>query len=160
MGPLTELVIAGYDAGSKEFQNVLSLFRHYLIARQLHDDAHDWADDLLRGRVNSVGALVIKKFKSKNNPRASVGIADALPAMRELFWKEGVDFVAQLIEGHIAGARQARQRSILIGTTNFMEDVFTSLEAGTKKAIAERDNMLLFLAHYHPSTPPNTSVRA
>jgi hypothetical protein len=159
MGPLTELVIAGYGADSKDFQNIFSLFRHYLIARQLHDDAHDWADDLLRGRVNSVGALTIKIFRNKNNHRASTSIADALSAMRELFWEEGIDVVARLIENHIAAARQARQRSTLIGDTNFMEDVLASLEAGTKKAIAERNDALLFLAHYHPSTPPNTSAR-
>ena len=153
MGPLAELLIIGYDAGSKEFQNILTMFRHYLIARQLHDDAHDWAEDLLRGRVNSVGALVIKNFRDKYPQHAHVAIADTLPLMREFFWEEVIDVVARLIDDHIDAARRAREKSDLIGGTNFMEETLAALKSGAKKALSERNDALLFLAHYHPADP-------
>ena len=69
MGPLAELLIAGYSADSVEYKNAESFFRHYLIARQIHDDAHDWAEDLLRGRVTSVGALVLARFKERHSDK-------------------------------------------------------------------------------------------
>ena len=151
MGPLAELLIAGYGTDSKEFQNILAMFRHYLIARQLHDDAHDWANDLSRGRVNSVGTLVIKNFQGGHRRHARATITDALPLMREFFWEEVIDVVAQLIDRHIAAARHAREISNLISNTNFMEAPLAALEGGAKNAVSERDDALLFLAHYHPA---------
>jgi hypothetical protein len=129
------------------------MFRHYLIARQLHDDAHDWAEDLLRGRVNSVGALVIKNFRDKYPQHAHVAIADTLPLLREFFWEEVIDVVARLIDDHIDAARRAREKSDLIGGTNFMEETLAALKSGAKKALSERNDALLFLAHYHPADP-------
>lgn len=165
MGPLAELLMAGYDPTSEEFGAVHDLFHHYLIARQLHDDAHDWADDLSHGRVTSVAALVIKKFYSarkcdvyENNIIESPAIAAVLPALREIFWKETIDEVVHLIEEHVTMARQARKKSALIsadnGASDFMEGALVTLEAGAKRALAERDDTLLFLARYHPSAAP------
>jgi hypothetical protein len=152
IGPLTEILIAGYGPSSKEFRMTQTLFRHYLIARQLHDDAHDWAEDLLRGRVTSVGALVIRKFQTEHHCPcpARDAIANALPVMRELFWREVIGEVAQLIERHVAAARRARGRSAIIADKDFMEEELAALEDAARKALAERDDTLLFLARYHP----------
>jgi hypothetical protein len=150
MGPLVELMIAGYGPESPAFQNILAMFRHYLIARQLHDDAHDWADDLLRGRVNSVGALVVKSFQTRHADKKRTGINETLPFLREIFWKETIDKAATLIYQHARGARGAREKSGVINGTDFLEAALMALEDGAKKAIAERDDALLFLTHYHP----------
>jgi hypothetical protein len=151
MGPLAELLAIGYAANTEEFQTVLALFRRYLIARQLHDDAHDWADDLLRGHVNSVSALVIKAFQNKYKDQERSRIVDTLPALREIFWKETITAVVALVHKNISAARDARKKSTLIGGTDFLEDALTSLEASAKRTLAERDDTLLFLAHYHPA---------
>ena len=150
MGPLVETLIAGYALDSKEAKIILSLFRHYLIARQLHDDAHDWADDLLRGRVNSVGAIVIKKSQCEMQGQSRPLITDAIPGLRKTFWEVAIDTVVSLICRHIGAARDARKRSTLIGNGYFMEEDLAALEASAIRTLNERDDALLFLKHYHP----------
>ena len=149
MGPLAMLLLAGYDAESKAYKNVESFFRHYLIARQLHDDAHDWADDLLRGRVNSVGVIVLKSFKEKysgEGHKTMTAIA-ALPKLKKIFWKETIDVAARMIIAHVDAARRAREKSLL-GDTDFMESALQRLASSARRAITERDEALVFLKDY------------
>jgi|GEM_PF-2502493 len=40
------------DAGNTSIQMILRLFRHILTAKQLHDDCHDWQEDLASGFIN------------------------------------------------------------------------------------------------------------
>jgi hypothetical protein len=156
MGPLAALLCAGYSPDSEEYSSVDSLFRHYLIARQLHDDAHDWADDLLRGRANSVGTLVLQRFREKNfDVRAGEAptIAEIIPDLRKIFWEEIIDDTVGLIASHIAGARTAREKSILLADSDFMENTLRRLESGARRAIKERDEALVFIKDYKGSPP-------
>jgi hypothetical protein len=146
MGPLAMVLVAGYDANGKEYKNVELFFRHYLIARQLHDDAHDWAEDLLRGRVNSIGAIVLDSFKEKYSADGEETIA-ALPKLKKIFWEETIDVAARMIIAHIDAARRARESSPL-SDADFMESALQRLESGARRAITERDDTLMFLEDY------------
>jgi hypothetical protein len=152
MGPLAELLHAGYMPNSREYKNVELFFRHYLIARQLHDDAHDWADDLSRDRVNSIGTLVLRRFKEKypdtHNDRPPVALLNILPELRKIFWEEIIDDASEMIRSHITTARDARERSIILADTDFMECALRNLESGARRAIKERDKALVFLNDY------------
>ena len=139
MGPLAMLLLAGYDASGKEYKNVESFFRHYLIARQLHDDAHDWAEDLLRGRVNSIGAIVLGD--------KTMAATTALQELKKIFWEESIDVAARMIIAHIDAARRARESSPL-SDADFMESALQRLESGARRAITERDEALAFLKDY------------
>lgn len=150
LGPLAMLLLAGYDANGKEYKNVESFFRHYLIARQLHDDAHDWAEDLLRGRVTSVGVIVLNNFKEKYSDAA-------LPQLKKIFWEETIDVVARTIIAHVDAARRARESSPL-SDTDFMESALQRLASGARRAIAERNEALVFLKDYKGFRP--TGARA
>ena len=151
MGPLAELLFAGYGTDSEEYKNCESFFRHYLIARQLHDDAHDWVDDLLHRRVNSVAALVLTRFKEKysedgTTPNAAIAII--LPQLRKIFWEGIIDEAVNTIISHIAQARRTRQKSSLLDRVDFMESELRKLESGAQHAIKERNEALVFLSDY------------
>lgn len=158
MSPLAELLIAGYRADSEEYKSVESFFRCYLIARQLHDDAHDWVEDLLRGRVNSIGSIVLDRYHGRCTKRYSNGadgppIADAMPELRTLFWEEAIDDAAHLILFHIAEARRARTTARVLDGADFMESVLRTLESAARRAIKERDESLIFLNDYRSFRP-------
>jgi hypothetical protein len=51
LGVLVQAMHAGYAVTSAEFQAILSWFRHYITAKQLHDDAHDWEEDIARNAL-------------------------------------------------------------------------------------------------------------
>ncbi len=153
MGPLAVLLMAGYAKDSPAFAATLDLFRHYLIARQLHDDAHDWADDLLHGRIASAGAMAMQGFRERHPDKARNDLLDTLPRLREYFWEETIDEVVALIRGHLAAAREARARTPAIADKDFMENRLCALEAGAARALAERDNVRQFAAHYQSGRP-------
>jgi len=148
MGPLAELLIAGYSPESEEYRATKLLFEHYLIARQLHDDAHDWEADLLRGSVNSIGALLIDGYRARFPERADKAIVEIIDSVREYFWKEIIDAAVALIRTHVQKARAARDACIFFDGTDFMEDALGKLEHGAAKALTERDRTLEFIAHF------------
>lgn len=156
MGPLAMLLLAGYDANGKEYKSVELFFRHYLIARQLHDDAHDWAEDLLRGRVNSVGVIVLKSFKEKYSADSKETMT-MLPKLKKIFWEETINVAANMIIAHVVAARRARESSPLSGT-DFMESVLQRLASGAYRAIAERDEALVFIKNYKAFPPTGAQL--
>jgi hypothetical protein len=154
MGPLAELLLAGYARSSEEYTMAESFFRHYLIARQLHDDAHDWADDLHRRRVNSVGTLVLRRFREQYPEKAEKAVIDEIaPELQKIFWRETIDSVTGAIDFHIAEARRARNQSRILTNTDFIEDELRILETGARRAIKERNDAIVFLDDYRTDTP-------
>lgn len=144
-GPLAMLILAGYRTTSREYKSVAAFFHHYLIARQLHDDAHDWTDDLLHGRVNSIGAIVLGRHKKRYSDTA-------LPALKKIFWMEVVDVAVRMIVAHVAAARRARERSPL-ADTDFMEGELWRLTTSARRAVTERDTALVFINDYKDPPP-------
>jgi hypothetical protein len=160
MGPLAQLLYLGYTPRSEEYIDTELFFQHYLIARQLHDDAHDWADDLMRNRVNSIGELVLRRFQEKypdDERGQTTALAKAMPLLKKIFWKEIIGDAVRMIDEHIAAARGARERSLVLTDTDFMENALRKLENGAQRAIAERNNALDFLNDYNGS--PASSER-
>jgi hypothetical protein len=154
MGPLAQLLFLGYTEDSEEYKNTGQFFRHYLIARQLHDDAHDWADDMLRGRMNSVGARIIARFHQKYPAAAEdMVVADIIPELQILFWEEVIDQVSDMIVSQIAAARAARGRFPILSDVLFMESALKDLEAGARRGVKERNEAIDFLKHYRGSGP-------
>ena len=63
---LAVLFSLGYAPDSIAVDATVSFFKNYLAARQLHDDAHDWKDDLMHGRINAATTQLIRIFYKKH----------------------------------------------------------------------------------------------
>jgi hypothetical protein len=151
--PLIGLLSIGYDMHSEEYTKTQDLFRHYFIARQLHDDAHDWEEDLLHGKINSVCALLLKNFQKKYCEHSKlVHLNDALPELRRIFWEEIIDEATNLILFHIACAQTAKEKSTVFGKTDFMEGPLQNLRLSAQKALKERQTTIEFLKYYRTSS--------
>jgi hypothetical protein len=149
LGPLTELLAIGHPPRSPEYEHVADFFRHYLIARQLHDDAHDWADDLSRGRINSVGALILAQFQEESGELPeNQFLLGIIQNLQSIFWTKIIGDVAQKIQGNIDDAHTAREASMLLTKTDFMETALVSLKKGAEQVLAERNRVIAFLAQY------------
>jgi hypothetical protein len=126
LGPLAILIKLGYNANSKEIKQFLSFFRHYIIARQLNDDAHDWEEDLARGQINAVGAKILRKTKVKSK-------------LQEVFWQDVFEDVAATILSHVNQARKSLPT---------MEDLLIPIENSIQKGLKERKDSISFLKTY------------
>jgi len=145
LGPLVALMHLGHRAPSREYQAVQKFMKHYIIARQLDDDAHDWPDDLVRGQINAVGAMVLKECGASDG-----SLRKTMPQLQLQFWKTTIDRVAAIIFENITMARAARASSRLLRGSSFLESALASLERSANRAISQRDEMLTFLKHYQP----------
>jgi len=141
------LFAAGYVPGSREAITTAAFFRNYLAARQLHDDAHDWKEDLLRGRINSVGARLIR-FDSTNH----------ISTLQKLFWYEGVPEVVADIIFFLNRAREAvcgiedvcgasAGRALFKNPASLLEFV-DNLQSAAERTLCERNEVMRFLDAY------------
>jgi hypothetical protein len=59
LGALAAMAQGGYAENSSEFKVLERFFRNYIIAKQLHDDACDWKEDLATDRISPIVAMVL-----------------------------------------------------------------------------------------------------
>ena len=119
---------------------VRKYFEHYLIARQLNDDAHDWFADLDAGFLNGASVPLIARWKKIYPRRAHViDVARDKEKLQVLFWNDIVDDVSREIMLHCTKARALLGSMKFLADTSFLEGLIAPLERSAKKAVAERD---------------------
>lgn len=142
--PVAVLYQLGFNANSQEVKSLLEFFKHYLIARQLNDDAHDWEKDLKMGHVNSVGALLL----TKGGIRKDCKFSQLLPKLQELFWYEVIKEVCGKILKHTQIAREYFRGCCEVFDTSLSEKLLGKYEQAAKLALEEREDAIKFLSNY------------
>ncbi len=142
------LLVAGvtknmaYETG-EAVQLTISFFRNYLIARQLHDDAHDWSDDLAHGRLNSAGARLMAMQPT--------GASNDLGGLRKFFWREAIPVIVDDIKKYLNKARAdlaALSKMGAIIQPAAFEEWLSRLEAAAERATIERDEVDKFVTAF------------
>ena len=141
LGPLTILLLLGYTRNSREFKNISVFFVHYLIAKQLNDDAHDFLTDLKKGRITPVVALVLKRAKEKK-------ILMQDKKLQEIFWQEVIVEVCDLIFLHVEKANRALKKSRSISQPDILQSLLSAFKKGADQALEERNKVMEFLTTY------------
>jgi hypothetical protein len=121
-----------------------TFFEHFLIARQLNDDAHDWEEDLQAGHISAVLAMLLQKT-------SEVDLASQLEQLRQRFWRETIDDVARLIRKHIAAAEQQLQLLEQYVTVEVFRAWLAALESAVAAALTGRTDTQAFIAAYEES---------
>ncbi|HSA83959.1 MAG TPA: class 1 isoprenoid biosynthesis enzyme, partial [Patescibacteria group bacterium] len=141
VGPLAILILLGITKENKEYQYIKTFFIHFLIAKQLNDDAHDVFVDLKKEQITPVVALLLKKASEKKKQTFS--------ALRQLFWGEVIEEVCHLIYDHVKKARRALQQSSIIQDKTYLEEMVAVYEQAATTALEERNKTRAFLKSYH-----------
>lgn len=145
LGPLAILFSLGFKEKSPEVRNLMNFFQHFLTARQLNDDAHDWEKDLKAGQINAVGAQILKRARSQR-----LEIEDS--RLQEIFWNEVVVGICQTILKHVQLARKALEKILIIDNLSLLSKLLIPIEASAQKALKEREETLKFLRAYGKTT--------
>jgi len=149
LGPLTILLLLGYKQTDKEFISLYNFFIHYLIAKQLHDDAHDWEEDLSRGHISFSVALLLKKAKEKKIITTNkLLLKKVIPKLQKLFWHEIIEEVCSNIYFHIESAQKELDSSSVISNNKKLEDLLKIYKDGADKTLDERKKTIDFLQVY------------
>lgn len=139
IAPVALLRLAGHSQTSREVTAVLTFFQHYLAAKQLNDDAHDWQDDLEHGHITSV---VTQLLAQEEQPYT----AKLLPQLQATFWDNVIVKICADIQLEINQARQCLDIAGPILAPDFFENLLGPLEHSAAQALDERQRSLAFLA--------------
>lgn len=141
LGPLTVLLLLGYTQESREFQYIKSFFTHYLVVKQLNDDAHDWEEDLKKGQMTPVISLLLQKASEKK-------ILKKRRHLKELFWREVIQEVGIVIHHHAKVAKIALRKSNMIEDQTVLVSFLEEHVRSADKALEEQKNVKAFLKEY------------
>ena len=135
LGPIAILYSLGFDKNSSELKNIWKFFKHYLVARQLNDDAHDWEDDLKKGFINPVTVEILKKTDNKKD-------------FKEVFWQEVLIEISNIILDNIDKARKNISKIKLIKKPKLILSILEKPEQSAKRAIEEQTETMKFVNEY------------
>ena len=148
--PIAILFLLGYKEKSEEIKKVSAFFKHYIIARQLNDDAHDWEKDLKRGQIDSVGADVLRKWKEATplKQQREADILKIMPDLQKIFWYDVIPEVCQTVLKRTELAEKSLKAISLISNPLVMTNLLKPVRYSAQKALAEREETIKFLKSY------------
>lgn len=113
-------------------QNILQKgFEHYLIARQLTDDLHDWIDDVQNGQITHIVALILRDLRQKPG---RIELARLVPRMQQCFINRTCLKSIEQIQAHCNNARKFWALAGLELTNNGLHTLLARLENSAQEA--------------------------
>jgi hypothetical protein len=141
VGPMAVLAATGSTPADSIWQDVLAGLRHYLIARQLTDDLHDWDKDLRAGHVTYIVAEIIGGL---GLPKGVYSFEQLMPHAHEYFWRQALPGLCRTISGHIQQAKASLQ-AYMSPDNNQLWAFLDTLEDTAQRALQERQQGQEFL---------------
>lgn len=143
--PMGILAALGMPVGSRAARSIVSALRHYLIARQLNDDAHDWRTDLMAGRLTFVLTTTLQLLQAQPSEYALNAL---LPKIERTFWTQALTESCKHITTHIGLGRQALLKCPFLLPRNILEQLLDGIEAANNKTRASITQAEQFLQAY------------
>ncbi len=137
LGSAAILFQLGYKESSAPFKHTMKFFTHYIIARQLNDDCHDWLEDLEKGQICSVGSEVLKEAKNFINRKH----------LQKVFWYKVYPNMAKVMLGQVKRAKSNLYSAKIIDPA-VLSAFLVPIEDSVEKARVERKQTLQFLKEY------------
>jgi hypothetical protein len=131
--PLAILIAVGEPLDSPAALACLQALRHYLIARQLNDDLHDWEDDVNRGQITYVVSEILRDLKLRTRQQ---DLRRLLGVMRQQFWHLSLPRLSQTITQHIEQARQLLADHPLLQPSNALTDLLDGVALVNRETLA------------------------
>lgn len=145
LAPLAILCATDHEITSTAFQQTRLAFHHYLVARQLNDDAHDWQADLARGQATYVVTRLLRDIGTTPGKYAT---ADLIGSAQRQFWRETLPSICKEIQAHVALGRQSIQDASIFASTNVLSELFEKTEQSVSDTLQKQAEAKSFLRHY------------
>ncbi len=147
LGPMAVLAGLGVPVGSLQWNSTLEGFRHYLIARQLNDDIHDWQKDLETGQATYVVVALLRYMDIR--PGVYV-LAQLMPYARQQFWQYVLPGICDVALDHLAAARHGLQQGLALAPDSYIPQLLTSIQLSMQAAKTQRADAQVLLRTFAP----------
>lgn len=146
LAPLAVLAVQGLQLDDPRVILFEKGFCHYLTARQLNDDLHDWQQDFERGQISYVVAHLLRAINYPVGSRQSM--AGLTRQLQQAFWRDSLPLLCQTVTRQIQLSRQAYARSQLLTSQNQFLELLDRLESAMARTLLERQKAVAFLKAY------------
>ena len=154
LGPIAVNLLDGEKPDSNTTRQTEDFFRHYLIARQLNDDVHDWEDDLSRGHLNVISVQLLQAIKPD---LAELDIAATTTSMRAELWNNQISNICKNITDHTDAARQALAQITKLNDSKVFTAMLEPIDDSVHQALTESRKMKKFIRAFEADkTAPET----
>jgi hypothetical protein len=143
--PLGVLAASGLALDSPAAKSIEGAFVHYLSARQLNDDAHDWEEDLRRGHSTYVVTAVLKALDITHT---TLPLDTLLPRVQQHFWEQALPRLCQVMKRQTVLAGRAAARSQLLTEHNVLTEVVDGIDQVISHTLHEHAKAINFLSAY------------
>jgi hypothetical protein len=147
LGPLGILFRLGYTEDDAIFRDTERYFRYYLTARQLHDDAHDWQEDLKAGIYTPVTTYLLRQY-FKTHDDFTTSSPENWEEIKHLYWKSVLPFMSRRIQALLKRAQRIlKQNSHFKMPEGLLMDC-DRLYQGAKRAEEDHRTVMGFVEEY------------
>lgn len=150
LGPLAVVFVLHDSATDRQKGVIESGLRHYLIARQLNDDLHDWQRDIQKGQITYVVAAILRDLAI---PPGVYNLDQLLAAMKLCFWSRTLPTIVSCMLSHASQSRRLAKESGIILHEEFIWPFIDKLEGSARVALASQVSSQEFMNTYQDSTP-------
>jgi len=138
-------VLARNNEMADAFQNISTALKHYIIAKQLNDDAHDWRQDIMHGHITYVVATILKELAIAPGTYA---LHELLPIMQKRFWHYTLTSICSDMEYQLHLSRQALESTPLLNKNNVIATLLDSIESSVKDTLTKQAQTKEFLQYF------------
>lgn len=142
---LAVLMARGLEPDNMAYKQTLQAIKHYLIARQLNDDAHDWAEDLQNGHITLVTSMLLEELNVKPGNHS---LQRLIPRARKQFWNTTLSEVCQQMERHLQLSRQLLDQSALFKPESILGKMLDNVEESVQHTLSQQRQAREFLTQY------------
>lgn len=120
--------------------------KHYLIARQINDDLHDWVEDLRRGHVSFVVAHLLR---TSGIPEGTQLKEELIEKLKGSFWKTELVTLANITVGHIDTSYEAFESTKLFNINGpLFKTIIEPIRTSATESMAIHQDQKKFLETY------------
>lgn len=142
--PLAVLLASGKSLRHPEVHAIDQAFRHYLIARQLNDDAHDWKDDFRRGHISYAVDTILRRLKLTGTQSFEA----IMPQMERDFWYSELTKLCRIMNQHLANGQDALAKQSLLRTDNVIAHLLNKTSLSVQETLQSQAQAVRFLRSY------------
>ena len=137
LGPMAVLAGSGINVGDPQWNSTLNGFRHYLIARQLNDDIHDWQKDLAAGQTTYV---VVELLRHMGIQPGVYVLNQLMPHARQQFWQYVLPGICDAASEHLTAARHDLRNGLALAPDSHIPRLLTSIQLSMQAAKVQRSD--------------------
>lgn len=145
LGPLVVLVKNGYATTSKDFQVIFTALKHYIIAKQLNDDMHDWQEDFQRGHITYVVRTILSELHFQNG---AYTFADLQPVMQKHFWYHTLNTICDEMQHQLELSRNALAETTSLESDTVIDKLLNNIDSSIQVTRAKQTQTIQFLTYF------------